>query len=384
MSPLEIERKKLSQMLEGGDFLNDAISLEERFFNKDIILYGAGESSHWFIEIVMIIHGIKPSLVLDKRFNEETTYEGIAATSPDLFSPSDMQLGESIVVVCSGSSEITEEIATILKDKGFQNILPLHDIYEIHNPLAQTIELANENGDYYLNQKDNILKAFDLLEDEDSRSVFLAFLKTHIHRKPVLIPRQPREEQYFPSDINLSKGYSNFVSCGAYDGDTLRLLNQRIGKVEEIVCFEADHVLFERLAGFLHSTGSDLANKITALPCAIYSHEAIVNFTEATGLGSRIAEHGTLKVQAVALDNILPNLSPSIITMDIEGVELEALQGAEQIIRTHKPDLAICVYHSPKQVWDIPMYLNSLDLGYKFYLRNYTSFSLETVLYATL
>jgi FkbM family methyltransferase len=381
MSLLDIERKKLGHIVEAGKQPSSAFfSIEERLNNKEVILYGAGESSHWFIEIVMIKHGIKPSLVLDKRFREETTYEGIVATHPDHFFPSDIQLEESIVVICSGNFEITEEIVSMLIGKGFQNILPLHDIYEIHNPLS--IEL-NDNGDYYLNQKDNILRAFDLLEDEGSRTVFLDFLKTHIQKKPVHIPRRPREEQYFPSDIKLSKGYSTFVSCGAYDGDTLRLLNQQVGKVEEVVCFEADRALFDRLAGFLRDSGSEVANKITALPCAIYSHESIANFTEATGLGSRIAEHGKLKVQTVALDNILPHLSPSMITMDIEGVELEALQGAEKIIRFHKPDLAICVYHAPCQIWDIPLYLNSLNLGYKFYLRNYTSFSLETVLYAT-
>jgi len=383
MSFLDMERKKLSDMLEEGKASDEFMPVEKRFNNKEIILYGAGESSHWFIEIVMIMHGIKPSLVLDKRFSEESIYEGIVAIHPDHLFPTDIQLEESIVVICSGNSEITEEITTILKGKGFQKILPLHDIYEIHNPFIDAIELTRENGNYYLNHKDNILKAFDLLEDEDSSDVFFAFLQTHIQKKPVLIPKRPREEQYFPSDITLSKGYASFVSCGAYDGDTLRLLNQQVGKVDEVVCFEADHVLFNRLTDYLRNAGSELADKITALPCAIYSHESIVNFTEATGLGSRIAEHGKLKVQTVSLDNILPNLSPSMITMDIEGVELEALQGAEQIIRSYKPDLAICVYHAPNQVWDIPLYLNSLGLGYKFYLRNYTSFSLETVLYAT-
>jgi hypothetical protein len=72
-----------------------------------------------------------------------------------------------------------------------------------------------------------------------------------------------------------------------------------------------------------------------------------------------------------------------MITMDIEGVELQALMGAEKTIRRSSPDLGICVYHAANQIWEIPLYINSLGLGYKFYLRNYTSFSQETVLYAT-
>ena len=63
--------------------------------------------------------------------------------------------------------------------------------------------------------------------------------------------------------------------------------------------------------------------------------------------------------------------------------ELEALKGAEMLIKVNKPDLAICVYHAPNHIWDIPLYLESLRSGYKYYLRNYTSLISETVLYAT-
>jgi FkbM family methyltransferase len=348
-----------------------------------VILYGAGESSHWFVEVVMREFGFVPEVVLDKRFSKVTTYEGVPALHPDLYTPSEAQLKESIVVICSGSMETADEIRSELKAKGYQNLIPLHAIYEVHNPFSQPEALLSKGFSFYMENKRQIEDGFDLFSDVESQQVFLAFLQTHMTRKPVEIPRQPREEQYFPSDLVLNKGYSRFVSCGAYDGDTVRLLNDQQGKIDELVCFEADPEIFKRLTHYLSSNKNELANNITALPCATYCHEQIVNFTEATGLGSRVAEHGGLKVQAVSLDNILPTLAPTMITMDIEGVEPEALKGAEKMIREHKPDLAICVYHSPNHLWEIPLYLNSLDLGYKFYIRNYTSFTIETVLYAT-
>jgi len=69
--------------------------------------------------------------------------------------------------------------------------------------------------------------------------------------------------------------------------------------------------------------------------------------------------------------------------MDIEGAELDALKGAENTIRESLPDLAICLYHSPSHLWEIPLFISSLG-DYKFHLRNYTSFISETVLYASL
>ena len=54
--------------------------------------------------------------------------------------------------------------------------------------------------------------------------------------------------------------------------------------------------------------------------------------------------------------------------MDIEGSEMKALKGAEKLIRERKPNLAICVYHKPNDIVDIPLYLKSLVPEYKIYL----------------
>lgn len=70
------------------------------------------------------------------------------------------------------------------------------------------------------------------------------------------------------------------------------------------------------------------------------------------------------------------------IKMDIEGAEQQALRGAEESIRRFKPDMAITVYHSLEDFWQIPQYLDSLNLGYVFYLRHFTIHAEETVLFA--
>jgi len=374
---------KIRRLFEWSEYLADAFFIQKEFLSTSIILYGAGESSHWFVEVVMKMHDFIPIAVLDRRFKEGDQYEGVPAFSPLDYRPTDDEKEKATVVICSGKPEHNDEIYNCLRELGFVKIIFLKDIYEVHNPFSEPKLLQQQGFGFYLNQKKSILSAFEFFDDEESKEVFQCFLQTHMQRKPVSIPARPREEQYFPKDIKLAKGYSHFVSCGAYDGDTIRLLNQEHGMVDSIVCFEAEPAIFTRLSSYLQANKSLLAENVVALPCAVYSHEVMMPFTSATGLGSRISLEGDSFVQCVALDHILPDFTPSFISMDIEGAEPEALIGAEKMIRKYQPDLAICVYHAPNHLWDIPIYLHSLGLGYTFYLRNYTSFTIETVLYAT-
>ena len=61
---------------------------------------------------------------------------------------------------------------------------------------------------------------------------------------------------------------------------------------------------------------------------------------------------------------------------------MNALIGAEETIRKYKPKLAISLYHKPEDIWEIPAYIISLQKGYRLYLRHYSPWHEETVLYA--
>ena len=74
-----------------------------------------------------------------------------------------------------------------------------------------------------------------------------------------------------------------------------------------------------------------------------------------------------------------------IIKLDIEGAELEALKGAEKNIRKFKPKMIISAYHFPEDIFQIINYINSLNLGYKFWLGYHLPYSdrfANVILYA--
>lgn len=68
--------------------------------------------------------------------------------------------------------------------------------------------------------------------------------------------------------------------------------------------------------------------------------------------------------------------------MDVEGAELESLKGASGTIQRYKPKLAICIYHKPEDMTEIPLYIKSLVPEYKLYVRHHSNSIAETVLYA--
>ena len=58
----------------------------------------------------------------------------------------------------------------------------------------------------------------------------------------------------------------------------------------------------------------------------------------------------------------------SLIKMDIEGFELEALEGGRKTIERDKPMIIASVYHTGKDFFEIPLYLEKINPNYRFKL----------------
>jgi hypothetical protein len=96
---------------------------------------------------------------------------------------------------------------------------------------------------------------------------------------------------------------------------------------------------------------------------------------------SRVAPEGEATIEVTSIDAVLNGEKASLIKMDVEGSELNSLKGAVNTIKAHRPILAVCVYHKPMDIIDIPLYLRETAPDYSFFLRMYHSFD-EIVLYA--
>ena len=119
-------------------------------------------------------------------------------------------------------------------------------------------------------------------------------------------------------------------------------------------------------------------------PYGAYDKNTTLRFDPQEGSegGARVSESGDIEIEVRRLDDLLENRPVTFLKMDIEGSELAALRGAERIIREQRPKLAICVYHKPEDMWEIPSFILSCHPDYKLYLRHHSMLADETVLYA--
>ena len=72
----------------------------------------------------------------------------------------------------------------------------------------------------------------------------------------------------------------------------------------------------------------------------------------------------------------------TLINADIEGFEMDMLEGMEHIIKRDKPKIAVAAYHRPSDLWKIQGKLASLREDYKFDMVHHGVSASETVLYA--
>ena len=71
-----------------------------------------------------------------------------------------------------------------------------------------------------------------------------------------------------------------------------------------------------------------------------------------------------------------------VLALENDPAELDALRGAERLIRRSHPRLAICVYHRAEHLWEIPLFVRDLGLQYDYFLRSHGHFGFDVVMYA--
>jgi len=226
-----------------------------------------------------------------------------------------------------------------------------------------------------------IRQAFALFEGR-SQAEFVRQLELRLTGDANCLTPPDRTTQYFPERLFRPVEDEYFLDCGSFDGDSLRGLDEWTGgSFRGAVAFEADPASFAALRSSI-ATRPEWAGKVRAIHVAVGSRRGRVRFNPSGRVGAAISAAGSIEVDLLPLDEISLPEKPTYLKMDIEGSEMEALRGAENLLRRYQPLAAVCAYHRPEDLWQIPLQLHEYLPSSRLLLRSYNVDGWELVCYA--
>lgn len=232
---------------------------------------------------------------------------------------------------------------------------------------------------------DEIAEAFALLEDEDSRKTFLSVLEYRMTADPLRL-HIAYWPQYFHPFVRPRTG-DVIVDGGAFNGDSAEPFLQSVQGKATIHSFEPDAKNFSSLQEWVRRTKN--TESVVPVKAGIWSNSGKLGFAGGQSTASRFvpavnAEQMEHAIDVISLDDYFARVGGpvSLIKLDVEKSEYEALKGAKQIIGKYLPCLQVCAYHNPWDLWKIPLFVRDMGLKYRFFMGHHTENFCETVLYA--
>ena len=237
----------------------------------------------------------------------------------------------------------------------------------------------------------NVLRCYDLLEDEPSKKTYFGIIRSRILGCDIAESFPANPVQYFSHPaLQMPRPPEVFVDCGAYTGDTLEdLLKFKNGKIGKYIAFESDEGNYAKLcnnAEKLKKTWALSDGQLVLCNCAVGAEDGFSNYKNhlpTDGGGSLLVESSGEDVhqcKIVALDHFLHE-KPTFLKADIESYEYSMLCGAEMSIRQYHPFCAISIYHNVVDLYSIPLLLHDFVPEYHFSIMHHNELFVDTVCY---
>ena len=353
----------------------------------DVVLFGSGEYCMRFMNCIGdLTDKIKFIVDNNKQKHGEELY-GIPIEAPERLK----EMDESRTLVVITIENNIEEL--------YRQVLSMGDYLIMAGRVLINDILSTVAEELYQNQH-MIKKVCGLLYDETSKEIYREVIKRRMLYGECdfsdLIVRGDCEYR-LPLQYSESKPKDEVIlDCGAYNGDTLKKFINTFGptlkRVYAFECMEESLVKLEKVA--CYAQNGKYVPDIVIMPYALSDHEGKMAFAETVKPnGSFLVENRAfaktslyesnyVEVNVSTIDTLIPESEKvTLIKMDIEGSEYEALQGARRVIRECKPRLAISIYHSGKDYYRLALLVKELVPEYKIAIRHHNKNHCDTDMY---
>lgn len=262
-------------------------------------------------------------------------------------------------------------------------------VAQLKETLGGEIERNCLNSRLYLRSREwEAIKPFyESLQKKESQRTLCALLTADLTHDTGYYFEIYKRDQYF--GIPEFNGISwNEVLCevGTYMGETIeKYIWERSAMFKKIYAFEPSEREFNATKHRVNRLKQEWGisdDRIELVEAAVGKKEGTISLQQGNGLVSRVTKSAEQKVKMISLDLFLKEERVSFVIADIEGFEMDMLEGMEHIIKRDKPKIAVAAYHRPSDLWKIQGKLASLREDYKFDMVHHGVSASETVLYA--
>ncbi len=315
---------------------------------KPIVLYGTGDGADKIYNR-LLKDDIKISGVFaSDGFKKGKTAYGFTVTS---YSELKEKFNEMIILVCFGSH----------LDNVIENILRLEKDNELYLPDVPVCDGEVFDLSFAKKHKDELLTVYNMLGDHKSKMVF----ENTVYFKLTGKSRYLREIESDRDEVFslLSLNGENFLDLGAFNGDTVEEFIKYCPNYKSIMAVEPDLRNFKKL-----SANTKEAKNVTLINKAVSNKTGVINISKNKGRGNSLGGK-TVQIATTTLNEI-SFFSPTFIKMDVEGAELSAISGGEEVLK-HKPKLHIAAYHKSEDIFTLPLKIKELCPKYKIYMRKH-------------
>ncbi|KHK89410.1 FkbM family methyltransferase [Novosphingobium malaysiense] len=347
-----------------------------------ITLYGGGDMGRMARDYFASL-GHEIGLVVDRNaetLRKDPFWRGVQIAHPDDV-PSHVKQDAPLIlcVATAPFKPLESELAT----DGWAEIVPFYDVAESQrdrHPLSNGW-FADPLSDTDFARTAEVLEGWD---DDLSRAHHLQFLAWRMLREEWTFEGAPvtRSDRFFIPEVSASAdALDEFVDGGAHHGQvTRKFAALRDNAFRQIVAIEPDPDNMAAIEAMRAAMAPDVAERIALVSAALGAENDTRPFHRGLGYASQFSTTGQDTLRSETLDSL--DLAPDFIKLHLEGAERDALRGAQETIRRHRPILAVTTYHNADGIWRTPAWLMETLEDYRFLMRLHSWCGTGAVVYA--
>ena len=287
-------------------------------------------------------------------------YQGRPMVKPDVFFANPPQIDLCVVASHLWADEMMTTLAQY-------QVAPI----TISMILPQRYAYLYLDAEQYRSEEKEVETLLATKEDRNFWRVIMGCLR---QKNPSAMIEWYRHHPGIPytHQISLTEG-DVVIEGGVFDGSNSREFARQIGKKGRVYGFDPNGDDFVRA----RKRQELLPDNVEIIRKALWSSSKKI-YVQKIGAGTRVSDNKSGngdEVAAVSIDDFVVERGLTridLIKMDVEGAEQAALTGGMTSIQQLRPQLAISIYHSVEDLFQIPLKLSRQLCHYNFHLFAYS------------